>query len=350
MHNYIHLAFFVVTTLVLFFTLLLGLPLRLFSASLWVTWVNFCKGLFGKLLVNLLQHCSPATARIYTETPHIPVGENEYGRKKLVDLLLSPQALVTMNHQIYSDWVYLWWLLYAANLQSSPTIVLKKSLKNVPVFGWAMQLFKFLFLSRKWEEDQKEIHQATTRLAAQKDQPMWLVLFPEGTVYNQQTYERSASFYERTHHRSLPLTDTLYPRSKGLQAILQGFDNEIKILYDFTFVYTPEPPKGHQDVESFYNLKRTFVEGKGPQSVRIYIRRIPVASIPFRESSEAFMSWLAQFWQEKDLIYRKLRDGELEEQFRAEGSMRLRSIFEIFECFAVVMTLVLLVRIFLLLR
>lgn len=350
MHNYIHLAFFLVTTLVLFFTLLLGFPLRLFSESIWVTYVNFCKGLFGKLLVNLLQHASPATARIYTESPHIPVTENEYGGEKLVDLLLSPQALVTMNHQVYADWVYLWWLLYAANLQSSPTIVLKKSLKNVPLFGWAMQLFKFLFLSRKWEDDEREIQQATARLAAQKDQPMWLVLFPEGTVYNKQTYERSASFYERTHHRPLPLTDTLYPRSKGLQAILQGFDNEVKVLYDFTLVYTPEPPRGHQDVEFHYNLKHIFVNGNGPKGLKLHIRRILVSNIPFRESPEAFMAWLAQFWQEKDTIYKKLRDGELEEQFRAEGSMCLRSNFEIFECFAIVMTLLLLVRIFYLLH
>lgn len=44
-------------------------------------------------------------------------------------------------------------LLYFAQLHSSIIIVLKASLKWVPVVGPAMQMFRFIFMQRNWNAD-----------------------------------------------------------------------------------------------------------------------------------------------------------------------------------------------------
>lgn len=48
------------------------------------------------------------------------------------------------NHQIYTDWLYLWSLLYLASIPESIIIILKDSLRRVPLVGPAMQLFRFV--------------------------------------------------------------------------------------------------------------------------------------------------------------------------------------------------------------
>jgi len=44
------------------------------------------------------------------------------------------------DHQTYADWWYLWSLSYFANMQEHVLIVLKKSLKWVPILGWVSAL------------------------------------------------------------------------------------------------------------------------------------------------------------------------------------------------------------------
>ncbi|WVQ70044.1 uncharacterized protein L199_008268 [Kwoniella botswanensis] len=42
------------------------------------------------------------------------------------------------NHQAYLDWMYLWILSCYAGHSRGITILLKASLKNIPVIGWGM--------------------------------------------------------------------------------------------------------------------------------------------------------------------------------------------------------------------
>ena len=48
------------------------------------------------------------------------------------------------NHQIYTDWAYIWSLLYLAEIPNSIIIILKDSLRWAPIVGPAMQLFRFV--------------------------------------------------------------------------------------------------------------------------------------------------------------------------------------------------------------
>ncbi len=43
-------------------------------------------------------------------------------------------------------------------------IVLKAGLKRVPIFGWGMQHFYFLFLHRNWDADQLYVERLVSHL------------------------------------------------------------------------------------------------------------------------------------------------------------------------------------------
>lgn len=49
--------------------------------------------------------------------------------------LILQRKVIMSNHQIYNDWLYIWTMLYLGNLHSSIIIILKASLKWVPVGG-----------------------------------------------------------------------------------------------------------------------------------------------------------------------------------------------------------------------
>jgi len=53
-------------------------------------------------------------------------------------------VVMISNHQIYTDWMYLWSLLHLAEIPSGVIIVLKASLRKLPVIGLAMQFFNFI--------------------------------------------------------------------------------------------------------------------------------------------------------------------------------------------------------------
>ncbi|GJJ09633.1 hypothetical protein Clacol_003857 [Clathrus columnatus] len=75
-----------------------------------------------------------------------------------------------MVSQIYADWLYLWTFLYMGALDTDILILLKKSLKWIPVLGWGMQMFHFIFLSRSWASDRNELARklAQTAIRARK--------------------------------------------------------------------------------------------------------------------------------------------------------------------------------------
>lgn len=57
-------------------------------------------------------------------------------------------ALWLSNHRTRIDWMLLWSVALRAGALSSLRIVLKAPLRSLPVFGWAMQHFVFIFLVR----------------------------------------------------------------------------------------------------------------------------------------------------------------------------------------------------------
>jgi 1-acyl-sn-glycerol-3-phosphate acyltransferase len=104
------------------------------------------------------------------------------------------------------------------NTSSDIYIVLKRSLKWVPIVGWVcsflpmpyahthinapqgMHFFKFIFLARNWEQDRKRLARHLAKLgqeAKEDNLPFSFLFFPEGTVVSKLTRPKSKKFAER---------------------------------------------------------------------------------------------------------------------------------------------------------
>ena len=174
-------------------------------------------------------------------------------------------------------------------------IILKESLKNVPIVGWGAQFYNFIFLSRNWERDQKKFGSQLDRL--NNANPMWLLIFPEGTNLAKDTRERSKEWADKNSLEDMK--HQLLPRSKGLQFSLQRLKDTTEWLYDCTIGYEGIPPgEFGQDI---FTLRSCMFEGRPPKSVNMHFRRFKISAIPI-DSDKSFEVWLRNRWREKDYL------------------------------------------------
>lgn len=127
---------------------------------------------------------------------------------------------------------------YTAGMHGHVYIVLKESLKKIPLLGWGMQFSQFIFLKRKWEMDKACLANHLQNLNNASN-PMWLILFPEGTNLAPCTRERSRRWAVK--HNIDDLQHQLLPRSTGLLFCLQELRKTVDFVYDCTIAYEGIP-------------------------------------------------------------------------------------------------------------
>ncbi|KAK3074059.1 hypothetical protein LTR53_003838 [Teratosphaeriaceae sp. CCFEE 6253] len=272
----------------------IGAPLKLVDAKLYDSYMASTKESFAVLMTTITQWWSPTIVRVSgDESMKGQLYQMDDGTLKCN----FPHRLVLMaNHQLYTDWLYLWWIAYTNKMHGRIYIILKESLKQLPIFGWGAQFYNFIFLSRKWETDKYRFKQAFNHLR-NPDDPMWLLIFPEGTNLSETTREKSASWAKKS---GVPdMKNQLLPRSTGLQFCLQELKPSTNWLYDCTIAYEGVP-KG-QYGQDIFTLKSSFFEGRPPKSVNMFWRRYKISDIPV-DNTEAFGRWLLNRWREKDYI------------------------------------------------
>lgn len=90
--------------------------------------------------------------------------------------------LLLANHRTEVDWMYIWDLALRKGRLGDIKYVLKSSLMNLPVFGWAFHVLEFIPVHRKWDVDEPIMHQMLSTMNDPQD-PIWLAIFPEGTDF-----------------------------------------------------------------------------------------------------------------------------------------------------------------------
>ncbi len=214
----------------------LGAPLSLINEDWYNAWIAFTKQSWGLLMMTMTQCWAPTVIRV---SGHESVRGQLH---KTVDgnlLCTFPERLVLIaNHQIYTDWLYLWWMGYTAGMHGHVYIVLKESLKKIPILGWGMQFSQFIFLKRNWEMDKPRLAKHLQKLN-NPSHPMWLMLFPEGTNLASCTRGKSKQWAEK--HKIDDMQHQLLPRSTGLQFCLEELHKTVDYVYDCTIAYEGVP-------------------------------------------------------------------------------------------------------------
>ncbi|AEO63176.1 uncharacterized protein THITE_2108080 [Thermothielavioides terrestris NRRL 8126] len=127
--------------------------------------------------------------------------------------------------------------------------------------------------------------------------PMWLLLFPEGTTATQNSRNKSAKWAEKVGIKDPE--HVLLPRSTGIYFCLSELKGTVDYVYDCTVAYEGIP-RGKFG-EDIFTLQRTYIRGQPPKSVNFYWRRFRVADIPLGNQEE-FEVWLRERWYEKDAL------------------------------------------------
>jgi 1-acyl-sn-glycerol-3-phosphate acyltransferase len=146
--------------------------------------------------------------------------------------------------QLYTDWLYLWWIAYTSRMHGHIFIILKESLKYVPVLGWGMQFFSFVFFSRNWTKDKDRFAHRLSKLKRKREHedaysPMWMLIFPEGTNLSKNARVKSAAWAQK---QNIPdLQHALLPRSTGLHFCLEELGGTVEWVYDCTLAYEGTP-------------------------------------------------------------------------------------------------------------
>ncbi|KAF2274776.1 acyltransferase-domain-containing protein [Westerdykella ornata] len=275
-------------------TQLLGAPLKLIDPVFYEGYMAYTKECFAILITCLTQWWAPTVVRVSWDSSM--VGQLIRKKDGSLQCNFANRMVLMANHQLYTDWLYLWWIAYCNNMHGFIYIILKESLKNIPIIGWGCQFYNFIFLSRKWEQDRTTFESHLSQLNKPND-PMWLIIFPEGTNLSASTREKSRQWAEKNGVQDMK--HQLLPRSTGLRFCLQQLRQTTEWLYDCTIAYegVPEGQFG-QDI---FTLRSSFFEGRPPKSVNMHWRRFHLDSIPI-DNGKAFEVWLRNRWREKDYM------------------------------------------------
>ncbi|EMD41741.1 hypothetical protein CERSUDRAFT_110317 [Gelatoporia subvermispora B] len=351
------------------------LPLKLlpfdWARRAYYAGIRYSEGAFGTLMMLACQLFAPTTLVVsfekhgegkFTEEEVARIVERD-GSGKVVNLHLPQKTVLIANHQMYADWWYAWCLTYYMQTYKDVHIVLKKSLKWVPILGWGMQFFNFTFLARSWASD--KLHLASSlswlaRRAEKEDTPLTFILYPEGTLVSRDTRPISKKYADKL---GIPdMLHTLLPRSTGLHYSLRALAPRTPSLQmiDITMAYPGIPPFGYG--QDYYTLRSIFFDGISPPEVYMHIRRfdvmreVPIGDIssskpdntPNGDSSkpsvevdipneerDTFEVWLRDRWREKDALMSKYMDGGsfVEAQEQVKIPLKLKQKREILNAF-----------------
>ncbi|KAL8492361.1 hypothetical protein ACS0TY_023824 [Phlomoides rotata] len=199
---------------------------------------------------------------------------------------VEKRILMITNHRTEVDWMHLWNLALRKGCLGYIKYVLKSSLMKLPIFGWGFHVLEFIPVERKWEVDEPIMRKMLSTCTNRQD-PLWLAVFPEGTDYTEQKCMRSQKF---ASENGLPvLKNVLLPKTKGFNACLEVLRGSLDAVYDVTLAYKNQCP-------SF--LDNVF--GVDPSEVHIHIRRIPLEEIP--KSGNEACTWLMDAFVLKDKL------------------------------------------------
>ncbi|KAI8938927.1 hypothetical protein NX059_004782 [Plenodomus lindquistii] len=272
----------------------LGAPLKLIDPQFYDGYMAYTKECFAILVTCLTQWWAPTVVRVSGDSSM--VGQLIKKPDGSLECKFADRMILMANHQLYTDWLYLWWIAYTNKMHGFIYIILKESLKNVPIIGWGAQFYNFIFLSRKWEEDQRTFKKHLEKLNKPND-PMWLIIFPEGTNLSASTRANSKKWADKNGLQDMK--HQLLPRSTGLKFCLNELKNTTDWLYDCTIAYEGVPDG--QFGQDIFTLRSSFFEGRPPKSVNMHWRRFRLDNIPY-ENTKAFEVWLRNRWREKDYM------------------------------------------------
>ncbi|KAG7398183.1 Lysocardiolipin acyltransferase 1 [Phytophthora boehmeriae] len=212
------------------------------------------------------------------------------------------RALWLSNHRTRIDWMLLWSVALRTRTLHQLRIVLKAPLRKIPIFGWAMQHFIFIFLQRRWADDQVNLRRLLPFLTSAEPEASYL-LFPEGTDLSDSNLVKSAAFAEK--NGLPPRHYSLYPRTTGWTFMFPLLRSQLTAVYDITMFYVDYAANERPSEES-------LLTGRMPRMINFYIERVDISALRDKSESE-LAAWLDERFERKESLLKAFykADGKL---------------------------------------
>ena len=219
-------------------TQLICSPLYFLSRKWFYYYIRYTKEQFGILMTSITQWFTPTLIRVNgDESVRGQLQQTKDGR---LVTHFPDRIILIANHQIYTEWLYLWWIAYTSKMHGAIYILLKESLKYIPMLGPAMMFYGFVFMSRNWAKDKSRMAHRMRLLSerypeSQRLDPMWLLIFPEGTNLSANTRRKSKAWADKSGSKDFE--HLVIPRSTGMLYCIQQLRGTVDWIYDCTIAY-----------------------------------------------------------------------------------------------------------------
>ncbi|CAF0743582.1 unnamed protein product [Brachionus calyciflorus] len=267
-----------------------GLIINVLQLITFITIRPFNKHLYKRIIYYLsysLYSAFPCLTHWWSRTK-----VTYYAKDEDFKMFGKENCFCVLNHKYDVDWNFGLVICQQINLLGGSKVVLKDSLKYIPILGWSWAFGEYIFLKRVWDKDHKIlVEDMKNILDYPKDLPYSISIFCEGTRYTKEKYEESAKIAKE---KGVPvLKHHLLPRSKGFNLMASQIKGKIDYLYDITLAI--DDVEGHSP--TFLDIKDGI-----PLDVQIFIRRIPMSLVP-AEDEKKCSDFLQKLYMEKDEIF-----------------------------------------------
>ncbi|XP_012275220.1 1-acyl-sn-glycerol-3-phosphate acyltransferase gamma [Orussus abietinus] len=274
MHLMFAIAFFTSGVIINFFQCVLYLGLRPFSRYLYRKINYYLCYSINCQLIFLTEWWSDSEIVLYIDKEDF---KKYYGKE---------HGYIIMNHSYEIDWLMGWLLCDRIGVLGNCKAYAKKSVQYIPPLGWAWKFAESVFLERNWDKDREIIGRQIKELINHPD-PIWLLLYAEGTRFTPEKREASQRF---AREKGLPvLKYHLTPRTKGFTASVPYMKGKIPAVYDVQLAFKTSDTVNPSITNLLFGKK---VVG------HLYFNRIPMEEIPDDETGAA--EWLHKHYQQKD--------------------------------------------------
>jgi len=228
------------------------------------------------------------------------------------DLIPKNERVLLICNHVRVEWLHLICLAYHLATAGAFKTIMKDALKYVPI-AWAAVLEGHITVKRGGGKDVRvKTIQSTKSQAAQlcKDgNPLWLVLFPEGTWLKpgeNEVKDKANAFAVKEGYAEFE--NVLFPRAGAFLALLDECRQEahcLDALYDVTVAYSK--PYHPVKIGTANPPSVLLLSGGGPDApkeVHFHVKRFPLpAGMP--EGEEGVTKWLFDNYVEKEALLNK---------------------------------------------
>ncbi|KAF9765072.1 hypothetical protein NGRA_0009 [Nosema granulosis] len=243
-------------------------------------------------------------------------------------ILEKVKNIVISNHLTEYDWLFILNLLYHLGRYDDVCIILKQSLKNIPLVGYGMRFFGFIFLNRQLDKDKQIINEGAERLIHQAKYD--LLIFPEGTYIDSFSFPKSRRFASdkkiEVNGKAFNPQNVLVPRTSGFNVLKEELLEDMEGVVDITMLVSPYesfPQEVYSYVDTVLDFKRrlSFVFYIDFVSNKKQIDNPNFLYSVFKEKDELIEKYKASFGKDtfkdlKDFISKTSALGISKEKFR----------------------------------